>query len=146
MNSKILALVVFLVAGAFTLETLASPAPSPQVIGTKCWCCPRVTVTLAPGCNCTVQLQNEIRQIGTCKIGQCFSGGPCGDPEKVCKLIATAVEIGTGCTGSKSINLVAPCSVQNVTDTLQCTNGSSNNHTIRLDCDPCTCPQVFNCP
>lgn len=144
MKLKSIALVLSLF---FALAALAWPgAASPaQVIGQTCKCCPHVNVFTDPDCDCTIQLQNEVIRIGRCAIGNCLTGGnTCGNQTQACKLTATAVEVGTGCTGSEDINILANCGQdpEETIETLPCSAGGGNDHIIQLVCDDCTCPSV----
>ena len=153
MNAKSLWIVFGLVLALLTLGGLSMPsaaAAPAQIALPVCVCCPNVNITFAPSCNCTIQIANELRRIGTCPIGTCQTAPPdqrhCGDPVKTCKLTGTANEVGGGCTGSQAINLVAQCG-QTVQTTMPCSsNGGTTSHTIELDCDPCTCPTPGYCP
>lgn len=126
----------------------SSASASPQVLGSICKCCPHVYVFSDPDCDCTIQLQNEVRRFGRCALGSCASGGSCGTPTQTCKLTATAVEVGPGCTGSYDINITSPCGgdPEQSSVFVPCTSGGGSDHIIQLDCDPCTCPAVYNCP
>ena len=148
MNSKVVLTFLLLVLAFVGLASIAasrtSAAPREQALPT-CTCCPRVTLHVAPGCNCTLQIANEIRRIGLCKIGTCLTSPfpECGVKTRSCKLMGTATEVGAGCTGSlELLNVVANCGVQDTVQTFGCTNGSTNNHAIELDCDPCSCPMT----
>jgi hypothetical protein len=145
MQSKIVTFVVLLIAGFFALESLAWPrssVPASQQQQPMCKCCPRVTVTTDPTCSCTVQLQNLLRYIGKCTLGTCnpvTRTGVCGPMTQPCRLVTTAVEMGSGCTNSIFINMPVECGAGAQT-TLACSTPGGVAHIIRLDCDPCTCP------
>ena len=150
MQPRIVTFVVLLIAGSFALLSSAWPrssTPASQQQQQICKCCPRVSVITNPACSCTVQLQNLIRYIGKCTLGTCNPAPPgsgvCGPMTQPCRLVTTAVEIGSGCTNSVGINMPAECG--SIADaSLTCSTAGAPAHIIRLNCDPCTCPHNWN--